>query len=195
MSEHVFKVSIIRMHTWFQITPALMMFRSKSKQVCIKHFRRSSMSWIFVSCMLCCTTPNMSKFKAHHGPGPLWWSYDAFGNIPLKYCISVFWFSQGSVAKLATLIRWGGWNTHRHVCRSFLSLTVKTALKSLIFHKVTDKNKLAPVYGPRCRTVITYYVLSGTDDFCTQSRKYFNRHSAKIMHVQCSPHPVKTVLC
>jgi len=26
----------------------------KSKQVCIKRFRRSSMSWIFVTCTLCC---------------------------------------------------------------------------------------------------------------------------------------------
>jgi len=45
MSQHVFKVSIISMHTWSQmVTRALMMFWSKSKQVCIKHFRRSSMS-------------------------------------------------------------------------------------------------------------------------------------------------------
>jgi len=55
MSEHAFKVSITSMHRWSQmVTPALMTFQSKSKQVCIKHFCRSSMWWIFVSCTLCC---------------------------------------------------------------------------------------------------------------------------------------------
>jgi len=58
------------------------------KQVCIERFRRSSMSWIFVSCMLYCITPKISKCKAHDDPGPLWWSYDTsdaifFGDIPL----------------------------------------------------------------------------------------------------------------
>jgi len=43
---------------------------------------------------------------------------------------SVFWLSQGSVA---TLIRWGGWNSYIYVYRSFVNLTVKTALKSVDF--------------------------------------------------------------
>ena len=42
----------------------------------------------------------------------------------------VFWFSQGSVA---TLIRRGGWSLYCHMCRSFLNLSVKTALKSVDF--------------------------------------------------------------
>jgi len=36
-------------------------------------------------------------------------------------------------------------------CHSFVNLTVITALKSVDFDEVTDKNKLAPFYGPRCR--------------------------------------------
>jgi len=43
---------------------------------------------------------------------------------------SLFWFSQGSVA---TLIRWSGWSSCRHMYRSSLNLTVKTALKSVDF--------------------------------------------------------------
>jgi len=39
-----------------------------------------------------------------------------------------FQLSQGSVA---TLIRWGGWRSNRHIYRSFKKLTVKTALKSV----------------------------------------------------------------
>jgi len=34
------------------------------------------------------------------------------------------------------------------MCRSFQNLTVKTALKSVDFDKVTDKNKLAPFLWP-----------------------------------------------
>ena len=34
--------------------------------------------------------------------------------------------------------------------RSFQNPTVKTALKSVDFDKVRDKNKLALFYGPRC---------------------------------------------
>jgi len=72
------------------VTRALMTFRSKSKQLCIKRFRRSSISWIFVSHTLCCITPQISKYKAHDDPGPLWWSYDTsdaifLGDMPLWY--------------------------------------------------------------------------------------------------------------
>ena len=52
-----------------------------------------------------------------------------------SHAFSVFQLKQGSVA---TLIRWGRWNLYRHVCCSFLNLTVKTALKLLIFDEVTD---------------------------------------------------------
>jgi len=38
---------------------------------------------------------------------------------------------------------------------SFLNLTVKTALNVLIFDEVTDKTKLAPFYGSRCKYVRT----------------------------------------
>jgi len=43
-----------------------------------------------------------------------------------SHAFSVFQLEQGSVA---TLIGWGGWNSYRHMCRSFLNPTVKTALK------------------------------------------------------------------
>jgi len=38
------------------------------------------------------------------------------------------------------------------MCHLFynLNLTAKTALKSVDFDEVTDKNKMAPFYGPRC---------------------------------------------
>ena len=89
MSEHVFKVSTTSMHIWYQmVTPGSIMFRSKSKQVCIKRSCRSSMSWIIASCVLCYITPHISKFQAHDDPGPLWWECDTsdaifFGNLPL----------------------------------------------------------------------------------------------------------------
>jgi len=89
MSQHVFEVSTTSMHTWSQmVTPASIIFWSKSKQVYIKRFRKSSMSWIFDSYTLCSITPQISKYKAHDEAGPLWWRYDTsdaiiFGNIPL----------------------------------------------------------------------------------------------------------------
>ena len=43
---------------------------------------------------------------------------------------STFWLLQGSVA---TLMRWGGWSSYCRMCRSFLNLTLKTALKSVYF--------------------------------------------------------------
>jgi len=42
----------------------------------------------------------------------------------------VFWLSQGHVA---TFITWGGWSSYCQMCRSFLNLTVKNALKSVDF--------------------------------------------------------------
>jgi len=99
---------------WSQmVTPALMTFPLKSNQVRIKHFRRPSMSWIFVSYTLRCITPQISKYKARDDPGPLWWSYDTMIHLmqfPLvisrcNITFSVFWLSHGSVA---TLITWGG---------------------------------------------------------------------------------------
>ena len=41
-----------------------------------------------------------------------------------------FSISQGSVA---TLIRWVGWSSYRHMYRSYQNLTVKTTLKSVAF--------------------------------------------------------------
>ena len=73
---------------------------------------------------------------------------------------SVFWLSQGSVP---TWIRWGGWSSYCYMCRSFMNLYVKTALKCV--DKVTYKNKLAPFYGPRCTfTLLLLY---------TQKRRTF----------------------
>jgi len=122
MSEHAFIVSTTSMHTWSQmVPPALMMFWSKSKQVCIKCFCRSSMSWIFVSCTLCCIIPHKVNFRqmmtlVHFDEAML---HLMQLSLIISHCnitFSVFWRSQGS---LATLIRWGGWNSYCHV--SFIS--------------------------------------------------------------------------
>jgi len=43
--------------------------------------------------------------------------------------------------------------------RSLSNLTAKNALKLLMFDEVADKNKLAPLYGPRC-SVINFQRLS-----------------------------------
>ena len=101
------------------------------------------MSWIFVSYTYCCITPRISKFKAHDDPGPLCGNYDTSDAIIFVisrcYTFSVFLLSQGSVA---TLIGRGGWSSYRHMCRSFLNLTVKTALKSVDFWKSLYRPKL-----------------------------------------------------
>jgi len=47
-----------------------------------------------------------------------------------SHAFLVFRVSQGSVA---TLTRWGGWNSDCHMYCSCLNLTVKTALKSADF--------------------------------------------------------------
>jgi len=66
---------------------------------------------------------------------------------------SVFWLSQGSVA---TLIRWGGWSSYRHICHSFLNLIAKMALKSMIFDEVAGKNKLAAFLWPMCTFCVSH---------------------------------------
>jgi len=90
-SEHAFKVSATRTHTWSQMvmphTAASIMSSSKSNRICVKRFCRSSMSWIFVLYTHCCTIPQITKYKAHDH-GAFQQSYDksgatVFGNIPL----------------------------------------------------------------------------------------------------------------
>jgi len=73
--------------------------------------------------------------------------YDTFDAIlfgDISHCniaFFIFRFSQGSVANL---IRWGGWSSACYMCRSSRNLAAKTALKSLDFDDVTDKNQLVP---------------------------------------------------
>jgi len=55
----------------------------------------------------------------------------------------VFWLSQGSVA---TLIRWGGWSSYCHMCRSFLKLPVKTALKSIDFWQSYRQKSVGSIF-------------------------------------------------
>jgi len=92
-------------------------------------------------------TPNFIIYKSI-SMKPIRYIWRILGNIPCNITFSLFRISQGSVA---TLIRWGGWNSYHHMCHSSLNLTVKTALKCVDFYEVTDKNKLAPFYGSRCR--------------------------------------------
>jgi len=139
MSQHVW-VPTTSMHAWSQMVTPLVN-RSvddvlvKVKPCLHQAFSQTSMSWIFVSYTQCCITPQISKFKAHDDPGPLWWSYDtsdAF-SLVMPHCnitFSLFWLSQCSAA---ILIRWGGWSSCCHMWCLFLNLTVKTALKSVDF--------------------------------------------------------------
>jgi len=82
----------------------------------------------------------------------------------------LFWLSQGSVE---TLIRWGAWSSYRHMYRSSLILTVKTALKSVVFFtKLQTKISLLLFYGSRCidaRSVLQKHVeISSSSKFwCT----------------------------
>ena len=79
------------------------------------------------------------------------------------HAFSVYRVSQGSVA---TLIRLGGWSQYLYMYHSFQNLTVKTVLKSVDFWRSSDKNKLAPFYGPQCImdvTSVSLYIL------CTSS--------------------------
>jgi len=53
-----------------------------------------------------------------------------------SHALWVFWFSRGSVT---TLTKWSGWDySYLYMCHAFT--TVKTALNSLVFDEVTDKN-------------------------------------------------------
>jgi len=107
-SEHVLKMSTTSMHTWSQmVTPALMMFRSKSKQVCIERFRRLSMSWIFVSYPLCCITPQISKMMTlvHSDEAMIQLIQFSLVISGCNITFSMFCLIQGSVA---TLIRRDG---------------------------------------------------------------------------------------
>ena len=105
---------------------ALITFCSKSNQVCIRQFFRAInvTNLCFVHALLH-NPPNFIICRSISIK--LYDTFDAIfcgSNITLL----VFGLSQTSVA---TLIRWGGWNSHTHMCHSFLNLTVETALKSV----------------------------------------------------------------
>jgi len=129
MSEHVFNVSTTSMHTWSQmVTQALMMFLSKSKQLHRAFLQVFVMNLCFMHAFLHNT--HISKFKVSDDPDPLWWSYDTLMQFSLvisccNVTFSVFWLSQGSVARL---IRWGGWSSYCDMCRSFLKLHSSTLI-------------------------------------------------------------------
>jgi len=82
---------------------------------------------------------------------PFRWSiYDTFDAIffdNISHCnntFSLFRLSQGSEA---TLNRWGGLSSYRHMYRSSWKLTAKTSLKSADFSRSYRKNKYAPFHG------------------------------------------------
>ena len=58
-----------------------------------------------------------------------------------------------------------GHTPYRHMCRSFLNLTVKMALKYVVFDEVTDKNKLAPFHGLYCVYHLLFVVCSNKHRF------------------------------
>jgi len=64
---------------------------------------------------------------------------------PCNVTFSVFWLSQDSVA---TLIRSDGWSSHCHMCRSFLNLSVKSALKSVDFWQSYKQKQVGSFLWP-----------------------------------------------
>jgi len=128
---------------------------SKSNQVCIQRFCRSSTSWI-VLYMPCCITPQISKFKdmmilVHFGEAVIHLMQFSLVISRCNITFLVFWLSRGSVA---TSIRWGGWVSNHYACRSFLYLTVKTVLKSVSFWRSYIQKQLSSFYGHGVFTII-----------------------------------------
>ena len=106
-------------------------FCSKSTQVCVRHFCRSQMSQIFVLYTHCCTTPKFYNLQVHFDEAYMM-HLMRFSSV-ICHCnitFSLFRRSQGSVA---TWTGWVGWNSYRHMYRSKLNLTLKTALKFVDF--------------------------------------------------------------
>ena len=106
ISQHVFKVSTTSMHAWPQMVmpwsiTVSIMFCSKSNQVCIKRFRRSSMSWIFVSDTHLCKTSEINKFKAHDP-----WSYAVYCKSDSENSIIIRWFLTKLQTKMSAPLLW-----------------------------------------------------------------------------------------
>jgi len=104
---------------------ASIMFRSKSNQVCIKRFCRSSMSQIFVSYTHCCITPQILQ-----STGPFRWSYKVHltqFSLVISHCNITFFIFRLSQGSVATLIRWGG-----EVHISHVSFIVKSKSENCI---------------------------------------------------------------
>ena len=112
ISEHVFRVSHMisdghatgqSQHRW-----------SKSNRVCIKRFSRSLISYVFVSYMRRCTTPQISKLRhvmtlVHSDEAMMHLMQFSLVRSRCNVTFSVLWFSQGSVA---TLLRWGALSSY-----------------------------------------------------------------------------------
>ena len=140
INEHVFKVSTTSTNTRSQMEKPLVNRSVSDVLVKVKPSLHQAFSQVvdvmnlcFIHALLYNTL--LSKFKAYDDSGPLWWSYDTYDAISLvisccNITFSVFWLSQGSVA---TINRRGRWRPYRHMRRSFINLTVITALKSVDF--------------------------------------------------------------
>jgi len=119
----------------------------------------------------CCIAPLISKFKAWWPLSTMkaWWPLSTLMKLwhlmqfslavsRWNITFSVFWFLQGSIA---TLIRWDGWKSYRHMWYSFVSLTVTTALKSVdICRSYRIKISWLLFYGPQCIMSTEELVLS-----------------------------------
>ena len=73
----------------------------------------------------------------------IWWNCLPWCPILVLY-FGCFEFSEDEVVWQH---RWGGWNSYLYPCHLFLSLTVKSALKSADFYEVRH---LAPFYRTQC---------------------------------------------
>jgi len=123
-------------------------FCSESTQVCIKRFGGHRCRKSLFRTRIAAQHSKFYNLQVHFDE--VYTIHLMQFSLVITHCnitFSLFRFSQGSVA---TLIRWGGWSLYCHMYRSSSNLTVKTALKSVDFHEITDKNKLAPLYGSRC---------------------------------------------
>ena len=88
--------------------------------------------WNCCSLVLCGSSEHFMKRSILFG------AFDGYFVVNVKSWICAHMhFRQGSVA---TLLMWDGWNSYRHMCCSFLNLTVQTTLKVVTIRRSYRQN-------------------------------------------------------
>jgi len=135
-------------------------FCSESTHVCVKRFCRSQMPQSLFR--ICSAAQHPKCYNLHVHFVESYTIHLMQFSFIISHCnitFSLFWISQGTVA---TLIRWGGWNSYPHMYRSSLNLTVKIALKYVDFSRCyTQKIRwllfmVHCVYGTRKQSWICF---------------------------------------